>query len=93
LADGAELLELLLLVDETEPPEKPPCDMPELDAPLEPEEWPELEAPDECCTNRTSETQRTAATKRPESRIKHLLLRGSTGRHPDAVDNTPRRCG
>jgi len=56
------LLEMWLLADELEPPEELLCEPPELDPP----------APEECCARRVAETNRIAATTRPESRIKHL---------------------
>jgi hypothetical protein len=61
----AGLLEMWLLTelaDELELPEELPCEPPELDPP----------APEECCARSVAETNRIAATTRPESRIKHL---------------------
>ena len=69
----AELLEMWLLADEDElePPEELLCEPPELDPP----------APEECCARRVAETNRIAATTRPESRIKHLPTdRGEPGK-------------
>jgi hypothetical protein len=73
----AELLELWLLAelaDELEPPESLLCEAPELDDPLKLAEPPELDppVPEERCARRVAETNRIAATTRPESRIKHL---------------------
>jgi hypothetical protein len=61
----AEPLKLWLpaeLADELDPPEEPPCEPPELAPP----------PPEECCARRVAETNRMAATNRPESRMVNL---------------------
>jgi hypothetical protein len=71
----AELPELWLLTDAAEPPEKLLGEENELaEAPEDPP-W-EEPPPEECCARRVTETNRLAATKRPESRIKHLPTDG-----------------
>jgi len=64
-AEAPELWLLAELADELDPPE-PLCEPPELDPP----------PPEECCARRVTETNRMAATTRPESRMKHLPTDG-----------------
>jgi len=87
----AELPELWLLVELTDPPEPPEkllCEETELAEPPEEPPWeepPPPPPPEECCARRVVETTRIAATTRPESRIKHLAPDGREPGQTSAV--------